>query len=380
MHCFIARVVLFALWLLATSSILQAQNPFGDSDPPEPRDSAPLEDEESSVVGEGGITPPEGFFEDVEEPVDDTKAPKDGGAIAPPLVGTDAPESGAEAYERGVRLMEEGEWRDAIDYLSDSIAANSKSAAAYLARAEARTRLAGETADSPEREALLDEAVADCNAALKLKPRSKEAYLARGIAQRLQNGYKQANVSFTSAIELDSKFAEAYVRRGIVLFYLNKEEIAPAIFDFDNAIRLNPQDYRAHLWRGLLYSRNGEYDQALVSFDQALAARPDYADALNNRGLTYLKLGEFEKALADFADLTRIAKEDKTAFFKRGVAETELGRYDDAIASFKKAVFLDPNYADAFYNRSIAYAEIDELDKSDADFREAVRLNPDLRD
>ena len=276
--------------------------------------------------------------------------------------------------------MDEGDWRDAIEYLDDAIQADPKMIDALLARATARTKFAGEQADDSERSKMLDGAIADCNAALKLKPRSKEAYLARGIAQRLQNGYKQANVSFTSAIEIDQKFTEALRRRGIVLFYLNKDEIAPAIFDFDNVIRQDPRDYRAHLWRGLLYSRNGEYDQAIASFDQALDVKPDYAAALSNRGLAYLAQSKFEDALADFSELTQVAAGDKTAFFKRGVVQSELERYDDAVVSFGEAIDIDPEYADAFYNRSIAYANIDEFDKSSADYKEAVRLNPDLRD
>jgi tetratricopeptide (TPR) repeat protein len=353
-------------WL--AGSELRAQpsfdNPFGEDKPA---------DDKKEVL-------PPGLFDDDKKPVDDKKAPKDGGRDSGSAPPPDLPDAGTANYARGLRLIDEGEWKDAISYLDDAITASPRSSGAYLARARAKIGQANESFNATDRSTLYTEAIADCDKVLTLKPRSREAYFQRGIAQRMENGFKQANLSFTSAIEIDAKYADAYLRRGIVLFYLNKDAIAPSIFDFDEAIRINKNDYRAHLWRGLLYSRNGEYDPAIESFGRALEVEPDFAPALSNRGLAYLKLSQLENALADFTELTQVSKEDATAFFKRGVAESELERYDDAIASFKKAIFLDPSYADAFYNRSIAYADLDEFDKSDADYTEAVRLNPELKD
>src|SRR5450755_2574949 len=56
-----------------------------------------------------------------------------------------------------------------------------------------------------------------------------------------------------------------------------------AIASFERAIRVNPNNANAYLYRGIAYRSRGEYEQALSDFDRAIELDPNNAEAYNNR-------------------------------------------------------------------------------------------------
>ncbi len=52
--------------------------------------------------------------------------------------------------------------------------------------------------------------------------------------------------------------------------------------------------------RGLAYESNGRYDRAIQDFDQVLRLTPNDAFAYINRGATYAEMGEYDHARSDF--------------------------------------------------------------------------------
>jgi len=81
---------------------------------------------------------------------------------------------------------------------------------------------------------------------------------------------------------------------------LREEEVERAIEDYDEAIRLNPQDAEAYYNRGTAYLDLGQFERAIQDLDEAIRLNPKYTDAYYNRGNTYCELGQFEQAIADF--------------------------------------------------------------------------------
>jgi len=69
--------------------------------------------------------------------------------------------------------------------------------------------------------------------------------------------------------------------------------------DYDEAIRLDPQNALAYFNRGNAYGAAGQYQQAIQDFDEAIRLNPKYAEAYYSRGLTYQKLGNYERANQD---------------------------------------------------------------------------------
>ena len=125
---------------------------------------------------------------------------------------------------------------------------------------------------------------------------------------------------------------DAYFRLGWLYQY--GDQPVKAIADYDQAIRLNPENAVGYINRGVAYDDLGEYEQAIADYDQAIRLNPEDAVAYNNRGVAYSELEEYKPAIADFNQAIRLNPKDKAAYYNRGKAYYELGEYRPAIADY----------------------------------------------
>ena len=88
--------------------------------------------------------------------------------------------------------------------------------------------------------------------------------------------------------------------------------------------------------RGTGYNRKGQYDQAIRDFDETIRLKPDDAYAFNNRGNAYAGKGEYDRAIRDFDEAIRLKPDYARAFGNRGEAYEKLGRRDQALRNYKK--------------------------------------------
>ncbi|MGA2256192.1 MAG: protein kinase [Thermoguttaceae bacterium] len=207
-----------------------------------------------------------------------------------------------------------------------------------------------------------DDAIAASSEALRLDPKSEEAYFWRARAHSGKREYDQAIADFTEAIRLDPKFAPAYGNRA--LDYDHKGEYDNAIADCTEAIRLAPKNAVLYSNRGLACNGKGEYDKAIADLSEAIRLDPKLAKAHAHRGWAYAKKGEYDKAIADCSEAIRPAQAAAAAPLEepheiRSAIEAEvamvlaevhwrLGHKDLARRWFDKAVvWMDKNKAQA---------------------------------
>jgi tetratricopeptide (TPR) repeat protein len=67
------------------------------------------------------------------------------------------------------------------------------------------------------------------------------------------------------------------------LAYRKKENLAQAVADYSQAIRLDPKYIPAYANRGYVYYKRGDLDRALADFDKILELDPNNADARKSR-------------------------------------------------------------------------------------------------
>ena len=97
--------------------------------------------------------------------------------------------------------------------------------------------------------------------------------------------------------------------------------------DYENVIRLEPENVAAHCNLGVIKNSLGKFDEALVDLDCAVRLCPDDMKALNNRAATY----------------------------------RELGRPMDAVGDFRRAILVRPDVAEVHYNLGMVLAELSDL-------------------
>jgi tetratricopeptide (TPR) repeat protein len=235
-------------------------------------------------------------------------------------------------------------------------------------------------------------------------------YVARGGAYAAKGQYDRAIEDFDQAIRLNPNYAEAFGRRGDA--YFGKGQYDRAFEDFDHAIRINPNDARAFVARGNAYLGRGlaaclpsssppcalaiaQYDRAIEDFDQAIRINPNDAMAFHRRGIPYFAKRQPDRAIEDFDQAIRLNPNYALAFSSRGNAyfakgqaacrpgslppcASAIAQYDRAIEDFDHAIRINPNdlMAVLAYNgRGVAKSAEGDFAGADADLAKAQQLS-----
>jgi tetratricopeptide (TPR) repeat protein len=137
------------------------------------------------------------------------------------------------------------------------------------------------------------------SAAATLPPADAEFYLKRGEAYAGAHRYDQAIADYNMAIRVRPDYAEAYNDRGHAYHWKggNRDR---AIADLTKAMELRPNYPRAYNNRGVVYMAGGDAAKAIPEFDRALELDPTFRNAYVNRGNARLRLLRVSAALDDF--------------------------------------------------------------------------------
>ena len=228
-------------------------------------------------------------------------------------------------WQLGVQQLQIGNYSEAIARFTQAIELKKDFAAAYSNRCLAYLQLQD-----------YQNAIADCNQAIKLAPRNIEAYINRGtayyregdypaaindnnevitnkpddfrayynrgVATAALGDYENAILDYHRALSLipqtESNFlADIYNDLGLARFHLT--DFIAATRNFNFAIRLNPQDYRAYFNRGCTCGKNGDNVGAVRDFSTTVDLNPSNAQAYINRGIAYHNLGYEQAAISD---------------------------------------------------------------------------------
>ncbi|WP_413160868.1 tetratricopeptide repeat protein [Capilliphycus salinus ALCB114379] len=119
------------------------------------------------------------------------------------------------------------------------------------------------------------QAISNLNEAVNLNPGQIEAYLNRGVAYSELNSHASAIANYDKAIELAPNNADAYYYRADE--YLQAGNAPKALADYNKAIQLNPNYSQAYLDRGFIYYQQGESIKAIEDLQKA-------ADLLGRQG------------------------------------------------------------------------------------------------
>jgi len=288
-------------------------------------------------------------------------------AVGSVVPGTEPVEGLADAYFRlgWLHQVPIGDDEQAIADYDQAIALKPDDAVAYNNRGAAY-------ADKGD----LAHAIADYEQAITRKPNFAVAYNNRGLAYADKGDLDHAIADYDQAIALKPDFAWAYVNRGAA--YDDKGDLDRAIADFSQAIALKPDVAEAYYNRGVAYADKGDLAHAIADYDQAIALQPDFAAAYVNRGVAYADKGDLAHAIADYDQAIALQPDFAEAYNNRGNAYASKGDLDHAIADYDQAIALKPDYASAYNNRGTAYADKGDLDHAIADYDQAIALKPDL--
>ena len=129
-----------------------------------------------------------------------------------------------------------------------------------------------------------------------------------------------------------------------------------AVAEYDEAIRLNPQDAAVYKNRAAAYEAMAQYQRALEDLDEAIRLDPQFVGAYNSRASVYYNLGQYQRSIEDVGEAIRLDSNLAGAYAGRALAYTHLGSNEEARKDVERAVELG-------FERGTLEAEIEELAK-----------------
>ena len=137
--------------------------------------------------------------------------------------------------------------------------------------------------------------------ALKLAPDLAESHVSSGIASCMDQNFKNAEVEFEKAIELDPKNYEAWYFYGRAK--VHEGDLNRALRLFERASRVRPEDFQSVLLQAQLYTSLDQRGKAIEVTREGiervravLELNPDDNRALNMGAFALLRLGQAEEA------------------------------------------------------------------------------------
>ena len=77
-------------------------------------------------------------------------------------------------------------------------------------------------------------------------------------------------------------------------------DLEGALLDYNEAIRLKPDDANFFRNRGITRHDKGDLDGALLDYNEAIRLKPDYANTFYDRADLWRKKNQFTAAISDF--------------------------------------------------------------------------------
>ena len=181
-----------------------------------------------------------------------------------------------------------------------------------------------------ERKGRFDEAIAQYQKALEIKPDVRQAHNNLGIVLAECGRVDEAIAHYRKALEIEPDYADAYNNLGIAL------------------------------------ANRGQLDEAIDDYRKALKIKPDYAEAHNNLAIA---LGRQRTVRRGHRPVPKGAGNQARLgaglHYNLGNALTGGGRFDEAIAEYQKALELKPDYAKARNNLGSALYERGRVSEGD---------------
>jgi tetratricopeptide (TPR) repeat protein len=136
-----------------------------------------------------------------------------------------------------------------------------------------------------------------------------------------------------------------------------EEKAAGAIGEYDAALKLDTNLYKAHFHIGKLHDELDEPEKADQAYRQCIAINGGFSPAIVSLGTMYIDYGFSNVAMAVLEAGTKANPTDAAAWKGYGEALQNLNRTKEAIDAYKKATKIDPDGADVYFNLGMAYQE-----------------------
>jgi tetratricopeptide (TPR) repeat protein len=171
--------------------------------------------------------------------------------------------------------------------------------------------------------------------ALELKNDLVPAFIHRAIALAMSEQYSDALKSAETATKIEPENAEAWLIFGDVNLRAGKHR--SAMKALKKASELDPTNASVENTMGMVAYKDGKLDDAVKHLRRALIRRRNYPSAMRNLAFILMEQEEWSEATRIFTSLTGVVKDDPDLFDAKATAFARLDDFCNAEEAWEKA-------------------------------------------
>jgi len=198
----------------------------------------------------------------------------------------------------------------------------------------------------------------------------KQKYLESGQRYFDKGQYREAEIQFENAIQVDSRFADAHYK--LALAAMKLQQWPAAYQELLTTVQIQPDQYAAHLDMANLLILNRQFKDAKEHLDLLAQKQPDNPDVYIARANYYAATNNTTAALADMQKALQLDPSRSDSYLNLALLQLHGQQWDAAEVNFKKAVELSPKSTNALVSLGNFYQTRGRFPESEQMFRRAI--------
>jgi tetratricopeptide (TPR) repeat protein/DNA-binding winged helix-turn-helix (wHTH) protein len=213
-----------------------------------------------------------------------------------------------------------------------------------------------------------------CSAALSTNRNLGVVYSSIGYLYMLSDRNREAFNAFSRALIINPRDVKAM--RGSAAIMQRRNEFDDAERILNEAIELQPGNWRNFNTLGEMYFNSGRYADAADAFRKVVFLDPDNWESLGNLGSALMMTGDYEAAV-DTLNRSLNIEEDEYFLSNLGVVYYYLGEYDRAADIYRQAIEEAPRDVTAWLNLGDALRFTSQVGGAETAYHRAAELAAD---
>jgi tetratricopeptide (TPR) repeat protein len=221
--------------------------------------------------------------------------------------------------------------------------------------------------------------MAICNHAMESEASIRTGtHISFGNAFLVQGAIQDAIGQYEQALKLHPNDPSVPVNLATALFRAGRFE--EAIGQYEQALRIDPGDAQAHYNLGVALVKLDQPQQAIGHFEETLRIDPNHAEAHLILGSVLFDQGKAPEAIRQWEQALQIKPDYAAAHYNLANYLLRAGRFEEAIEHYNQALRIEPDYAAAHVNLGITLEQVGRVQAAIEHYEQAVLLKPDLVD
>jgi tetratricopeptide (TPR) repeat protein len=186
-----------------------------------------------------------------------------------------------------------------------------------------------EDPDKGKQAEILDKAISEVEAAVKIDPNDAMAHLDLGTACYLKMDYPRAIENLKTAIRINPAEAKAYSSLGNS--YYRIRDFDNAILNLTKCIELNFTSSETYNFLGGSYFGKGDYPDAIKAYRKAIELEPKNTELCTNLGSIYGSMGDYPNAIKYFMKAHTLSPDNPQILSLISMTWQNMGNRDSAL-------------------------------------------------